>query len=309
MRKFEYCDNNSESIISEPLFMCEFENQEVLPSLSRTVLKGEINYFRESRNYYGTKYEDELILPCGFVKRNGGWFTVSERNTIENWLLSNEYPSPFKITDKLGQVSIFDGIITNIEWRVAGGFVIGATFNLECANNFWYKNMNVMTDIYSYGSIVIDNYSCENNTYIKLTVKNKNREDTKCTIKSVNSEDVVTFNISGSSTVEFDTRNCIVTSGHSYKELGWETVDYIYWPFLSKGENILFVSGGNFSISIDYKENKRGLGSYFGDLYKQNNFNGYAEIDGKALLIHGLGDIDGEMVKIIGTINGGKVTV
>ena len=59
----------------------------------------------------------------------------------------------------------------------------------------------------------------------------------------------------------------------------------------------------------NYKENKRGLGSYFGDLYKQNNFNGYAEIDGKALLIHGLGDIDGEMVKIIGTINGGKVTV
>ena len=92
MKSFTFNGQSSLTILNDELFMCEFETKESLSTITREVIKGETNKYRNTSNYFGVKDSETLLLPIGFVKKNGKPFSIAERDTIEGWLTDNDIP-------------------------------------------------------------------------------------------------------------------------------------------------------------------------------------------------------------------------
>ena len=303
MESFRFNGKSSLDIIEDELFICEFETSESLPTTTREVIKGETNKYRNVSNYFGIKDSDPLILPVGLVKKTGNPFSIDERDVIEGWLTDNDIPKPFVITDSNGKTSTFNGIVTSYDWRVVGSYVIGISFYLECDSKYYYKDISVKDTITSFGNYLVYNESKELETYPTITVENKRNNPTVFKIK--NDKDDLFFEISlkANEIVTIDSRLCMIRTGQSYEELGLDKKEYINWPKLYKGTNIILCKGGDFDITTEFKVRKLGLGSYFGDYFNNEDKKGKTRISGNDLILNGVGHIENSSLIVTGTIS------
>lgn len=309
MQSFTFNGKSSLTILNDELFVCEFETSESLPTTTREIIKGETNKYRNTSNYFGVKDSETLSLSIGFVKKTGKPFSIVERDVIEGWLTDNDIPKPFVITDSNGKTSTFNGIVTSYEWRVTGAFVIGITFTLECDSKYYYENVSVKETVNSFGTYTLYNDSKELETYPTITIENKRNTDTNLKIK--NGKDDLFFEVSlkGNETIAIDSKLCLIKTGQSYEELGLDNKDYINWPKLYKGTNTIMCEGGDFDITTEFKVKRLGLGSYFGDIFKENLFNRTTRISGSDLIINGTGNIQGGSLMITGTTSSGNIYI
>ena len=67
MLKFDFNGKSTEDVLTTPLAVCEFDTQQELPYITRSVLKGALCNHRRA-NYYDTKEEERLVITCSFVK-------------------------------------------------------------------------------------------------------------------------------------------------------------------------------------------------------------------------------------------------
>ena len=303
MKNFTFNGESSITILEDELFVCEFETSEMLPSTTREVVKGETNKYRNTSNYFGTKDSDPLILQIGLVKKTGKPFSILERDIIEGWLTDNDIPRPFVVKDGSGKTSAFNGIVTSYSWRIVGCYVIGISFQLECDSKYYYKYAVVKDSISSFGNYIVYNESKELETYPTITVENK--RSTPTTLKIKNDRDDLFFEISlkENEVVAIDTRLCMIKTGQTYEELGLDKKEYINWPKLYKGKNLFLCKGGDFDITTEFKVKKLGLGSYFGDVFKDGNKQGKARISGSDLILNGIGRIENKSLVVTGTIS------
>lgn len=302
MQNFVFNGESSLTILEDELFICEFETITSLPSMSREVIKGEINKHRNVPNYFGVKDSDSLVLPIGMVKKTGKPFSIAERDVIEGWLTDNDIPKPFIINDGNGKTSSFNGMVTSYEWRAVGSYIIGINFYLECDSKYYYKNVVAKDTITSFGNYVVYNESRELETYPIITVENKRDVSTVFKIKNSKDDSFFEVSLKGSEVVTIDSRLCMIKTGQSYEELGLDNKEYINWPKLYKGNNLLLCKGGDFDITTEFKVRKLGLGSYFGDVFN-NDKQGKTRISGSDLIINGIGEIENNALIVMGTIS------
>ena len=270
MNSFTFNGKSSTNILDEELFICEFESIDVLPTITREIVKGEVNRYRNVANYFGTKDSETLQLSIGLVKSSGKPFSIEDRDYVEGWLVDNDVPKPLVITDKKGKQSTFNGIVSSYEWRVAGSFVIGLSMIFECDSKYWYEEEEHNFNVQNNSSYVFNNTSKETVTYPILLVKNMDGTGNVFKIKNSKDDNYFEIRIFSNSTVEIDCSLCMVTSGQSYSDLELENKDYINWLKLYKGENQLICEGGNFEVTIKFKSKRLGLGSYFGDYFSKS---------------------------------------
>ena len=268
MKSFVYNNNSSDSIIDSPLYICEFETQESLPYVTREVVKGEYSTMKGKSNYYGTRLSESLNLKISFVKKNKEYFSIQDRNEIETWLYLKDTPSVLKIKDGNDNISCFDCVCYSIEWKVVGAMAIGATALFECATPYWYTVKTISKTFDSFGNIVFDNYSGNDIIYPKITLKNNSNKRRLYKIKNSRDEDYFSVYVNELSKLIIDTEKCMILTGQSYEDLGLEDAEYISWPRIFKGENVISVLGGSVDVEIEFKQMMNGLGSYFGDVSK-----------------------------------------
>ena len=270
MNSFTFNGKSSNNILDEELFICEFESIDALPTITREIVKGEVNRYRNVANYFGTKDSETLQLSIGIVKSSGKPFSIEDRDNVEGWLVDNDIPKPLVITDKKGKQSIFFGIVSSYEWRVAGSLVIGLSMIFECDSKYYYEAEEYNFNVQNNSSYVLNNTSKETVTYPVLLVKNMSGTEKVFKIKNSKDNDYFEIKVSSNSTVEIDCSLCMITSGQSYSDLGLEDKNYINWPKLYKGKNQLVCEGSNFEVTIKLKSKKLGLGSYFGDHFSKS---------------------------------------
>ena len=303
MKSFTFNGKSSLDILEDELFVCEFENSGNLPTTTREVVKGETNKYRNVSNYFGVRDSDSLILPIGLVKKTGKPFSIMERDTIEGWLTDNDIPKPFVIKDSNGETSTFNGIVTSYDWRVVGSYVIGINFCLECDSKYYYKDVGVKDSIVSFGNYAVYNESKELETYPVITVENKRNAPTTFKIKNDKDKDFFEINLKSNEVVTIDSRLCMIKTGQSYESLGLDKKEYINWPKLYKGKNLFLCKGGDFDITTEFKVRKLGLGSYFGDTFKDEDKQSRARISGSDLILNGVGHIENSSIIVTGTIS------
>ena len=246
MNSFTFNGKSSTNILDEELFICEFESIDALPTITREIVKGEVNRYRNVANYFGVKDSETLQLSIGFVKSSGKPFSIEDRDEVEGWLVDNDIPKPLVITDKKGKQSIFNGIVSSYEWHVAGSLVIGLSMIFECDSKYYYEAEEYNFEVLNNSSYVLNNTSKETVTYPVLLVKNMSGTEKVFKIKNSKDNDYFEIKVSSNSTVEIDCSLCMITSGQSYSDLGLEDKNYINWLKLYKGENQLVCEGGNF---------------------------------------------------------------
>ena len=307
MKSFEFNNKSSLTILDDELFVCEFETNETLPATTREVVKGEINKYRSVSNYFGVKDSDSLTLPIGLVKKTGKPFSIIERDVIEGWLTDNDIPKPFVIKDGNGKTSTFNGIVTSYNWRVVGSYVIGITFYLECDSKYYYNDVSVKDSIVSFGNYAVYNDSKELETYPIITVENKRNTPTTFKIKNDKDNEFFEMCLKSNEVVTVDSRLCMIKTGQSYEELGLDKKEYINWPKLYKGKNLFLCMGGDFDITTEFKVKRLGLGSYFGDSFKDEVKQTKARISGSDLILNGVGHIEDVSLVVTGTISSNDI--
>ena len=188
---------------------------------------------------------------------------------------------------------------------LAGSCVIGATFTLECSSRYWYKERMFDFDIKNFGYFTIMNHSKSRYTYMDVLIKNNTNK--KDSISLENKSDKESFRteikINGNDYVSLDTKNCIVNHPDTYEEIGWDTAENIYWPRMVKGENSLFVSGKDVSVTLKYKEAHLGLGAYF-DSSVNDSSGKRVYVSAGTLVTNGLGEIQDDTLVVTGAIAG-----
>lgn len=97
-------------------------------------------------------------------------------------------------------------------------------------------------------------YSDELEEYVYPTIKVNESGDFKLTqVTDNNKQMVITTSLSGQ--LVFDCRNCIVSKDNThiiYQDIGWNTIDNIYWMRLIPGNNRIKVEGNVNNLIIEY---------------------------------------------------------
>ena len=125
-----------------------------------------------------------------------------------------------------------------------------------------------MEELDNGSAINLFNYSGSNIIYPKITLKNNSNKRRLYKIKNNNDEEYFSVYIDELSELIIDTENCMILTGQTYEDLGLEDAEYISWPRIFKGENVITILGGSVDVKIEFKQMMNGLGSYFGDCYK-----------------------------------------
>lgn len=304
MKKFIYRGESSDTILDDPLFMCEFEVSSSLPYSTREVIKGDTSIYRNVPNFYGVKESDGLILPIGFVKETGKPFLIEDREAIETLFYGVDKILPITIIDSNGRESEFRGIATSIDWRIVADKIIGCVVNFECISSFWYSKYKISDEFTAFEHLTIINKSSDKYTYPKVTIENTDTKDIMYSItnRTDNKDKTMRFIVKQGEKVTIDTERCIVVTGNTYADLGWEDIDYIYWIKLLSGDNDIFIDGGNAIVTFEFYQKHRGLGSYFGNSSYRNYKKEGAVISGDTLILNGIGNIEDKSLVVTGTL-------
>ena len=245
--------------------------------MSREVMAGTLNKYRQFSNYMGTSWSDVLEFdialtknPCDFPDREGMRFTEEEINEINAWLTSPEYPLLLKMYDiDLGEYTNYEyyGIFRNIQAQAIQGEIISLLMTFTTNSPFAWTP-EIQKDFTCEGSIsfVIKSKSAEYNKpiYPMIKIVSTNASASQITITNITDNNkAVTLQIPASSTVTIDTEKSMIYDENSLitlEDLGIEDVSNIYWPRLYYGDNNFSISG-NFMVSFIWREPRK-VGAY-----------------------------------------------
>lgn len=299
MYGFKYRDKSTENIIGTPLMLVNFDAVTPLGS-SRSKIEGERTVSHFVTNEHGTLY-DPLSFSYGLIKQDGEPFTPEEARKIETWLTSPKLSSELTVTDCFDVECSYFGLFTSTEWQPGNGsLTFGLLFTFSVNGAYPYRHFNELvfkeTDPIITGSIdpATGLPYAEHNRYIYLNCQSDELEEYVYPIirvKALSSDYTSSFILRNdmpgypdfsrelkvttewSRVITLDCQHCIVYECDEfngeyinkrilkYKEIGWQNLDYIYWPKLVAGENVFWVNG-NVTMHMEYYAPYKKIGGW-----------------------------------------------
>ena len=239
--------------------------EDVSFGLNRTIIKSEVNKYREKVNMLGTTNDEvitfDFILMKNPCNNNSSLFTTEELRTILAWITSPHYPCLFKWGDKnKGDLPYeYFGIFTEVTSFNKGDDVYGIKVKFETNSSYAYspilsETFNVVGSMDFELSNNSDNYY----DYVYPTLEITPYFTGDLTIKNVTDSDKsITISVLENNTITIDCEKFRIFDDAGVVDLydlGIRDVDYIYWVRLANGLNVFSITGGNVDITFNYRE-------------------------------------------------------
>lgn len=164
-KSFTFNDISSET---QGLVLCSMDtiSESRETALGLELLKSELTPFRDTTNYYTSRYREVLTFDAGIIKTDGSPFTAAERRALINWLTGPAGFVPFTITDyddnDYHENLVYFVKCTGLREFVPGMRLHGLTFTFECNAPYAFSPEEVHTfDTTGTTSLTIDNTSDE----------------------------------------------------------------------------------------------------------------------------------------------------
>ena len=273
---FEYNGKSTQNIISTPLLLVTFDTIGSL-GMTRSKIEGDRTISRPITNEYGTIY-DPLSFTYALIKQDFEEFTNNEQRIVERWLTSPKLSSELKVTDCFGEECSYFGLFISTEWQIGTGGYIGVQFTFEVNGTYPFKyfsgrvwspyskneDTGVVTILDS-GNFTVYNDTDELEEYVYPVIKIKsynNSYTSSFTLRCITDENNrMSLTTQRKDMITLDCQHCMAywqTSNIlTFKDLGWEDVDNIYWARLLPGENQFYIEGTvnvDMSFYIPYKK-------------------------------------------------------
>lgn len=228
--------------------------------LSRSLITGEMNKYRTSRNYNGWKYSDVLQFEFSIIKdpckTNDITFSRKEVRDINRWLLGSDIPSVLSFADDDDEPVEYICNITNVEDDLAQGKIAELRYSVECNSPYAYTP--VQTFVYDVSDSLTFDLNCDSDevngyVYPIITINPKssgvvivtNNEENRCI--SIDAKRSLPIHINCQLQQFYDDIGLL-----DFSDLGLEDESDIYIPRLKSGNNIFSVTG-NCTIKFSFR--------------------------------------------------------
>lgn len=142
MISFKY---NNKSTNDFNLFIVSFDSIDTIQSgLTKEVIKGESNNDRLIPNHLSSKFLGNIAFKRALIKQTEEAFTKSEIEIITSWLTSSKTPRELEVVYsenynyENGEVVYYNGLFTDIEYKVAANGIVGIIFTFTNDSSFCY---------------------------------------------------------------------------------------------------------------------------------------------------------------------------
>lgn len=234
-------------------------------SLNRTIIKGNINKYREKVKSLGTISDevitfDFLILknPCNSISNI---FDIDETRNILAWLTSPHYNTLFRWGSNESGLFPYEffGTFTEVSAFSKGENIYGFKVKFETNSKYAYSPIKTKYfEINNSADISVKNSSDNLYDYVYPTVKINPNFTGELTIKNVSDDNKsITISVLQDNELIIDCEKLQIKDNAGVVDLydlGITDLDYIYWIRLVNGENIFSITGGNVDITFEYRE-------------------------------------------------------
>lgn len=239
--------------------------EDVSFGLNKTVIKSEVNKYRDKVSILGSINEEPisfefLILknPCNGTSTS---FTTDELRQILAWITSPHYSCSFKWGNKKNGDSNYEyfGMFTQVSSFNKGDNVYGIKVTFETTSSYAYSSVFENTfNVVESGDFEIVNNSDNYYDYVYPIVEIVPNFTGDLTITNItDNEKSITISVKQNNAIVIDCEKFKITDDAgivSLYDLGIRDVDYIYWIRLANGINTFSVTGGSADITFKYRE-------------------------------------------------------
>lgn len=267
MQRFNYNGKSSDTILSEPLYIGQYNNVlEEVPYKEKELVKGESTISRPIANEYGSKYSNVDPIPLCLFKDSGKTFSNAEIRLVERWLMSPQTSRELVAHECDDTIFYYCGIFTSVKWKYGNGGICACELSFQNNSPWTYQKKTITASItgtktihllcdsdeeemYTYPTIRITKKNATGKVYIKSVTDNNNLMTINCL------QDLGMIINCSQNIIMDDTTKDLIT----YEDLGWSDIGNIYWFRLKSGDNEIVISG-DCSITFSYKERQRIVG-------------------------------------------------
>lgn len=261
---------NGKSSKDYGIIITKIEDNESM-GMSREVITGERNKYRDRLNHFGTMWSENLSFTLTITKSvcerqvNELFFTSNDIREINAWLTSPRFPKEFQfINDNyFDEQIVYFALITELQAESIRK-PYSLSYTVTCDSPFGYT-LPITQQISSISTIpnqiVLTNGSDDLEGYVyptfkihpkshsDLTLRNDTDDGGEMIISMLKDDD---FYIDCERLMIHDVTGNLI----SFEDLGIDNVDEIYWPRLCSGQNTL-VFQGDADIEITYREPRK----------------------------------------------------
>ena len=219
--------------------------------------------------YMAFLYSDsKYVGAIGSVAVNGtNYEAVKARDWLSTYSNGGSYQNSYLVLANkqlvLNQKYNYFGLFSNIEAETYHGDIIGLTATFTTDSPFaWTDAIVKMFDISDGDTVTFNVKSSEKYREIYPVVKIQGGES-EITIRNNTDGYNLKLNLQeGTTTIDCAHSKISNESGViSFEDLGITDTDYIYWPRLYNGENSFTVTGGDCTLTFEYREPRK-VGAY-----------------------------------------------
>lgn len=245
--------------------------------LNRSVLRGELNRYRNVANHMGTQWTAPLQFeisfiksPCEYPNQADMIFTEYEINLIAAWLTSPDYPVLLKMYDEdLETFTKYNyyGVFSDLTPQIIAGDICGFTATFDTDSPFAW---NIPDAVIGHGvnnferriELNVNTAELYREVYPIITIEPDNTDQlSRIDIKLRNyTDNGRTLNLSLTKTkTVIDCRRAMIYNEFgliSFDDMGLSDVDYIYWPRLFNGKNTFYITGAA-TVTFEWREPRK----------------------------------------------------
>lgn len=244
-----------DDVINESLILSHIgDYADSVQSLSKELIKTEINVIKNTSSMIGTKYSSPITFKFTLVKESGDSFSLDERRKLLRWLGSKEYKRLDFISDENPSGWYYIGSFTQIDLRRAGSMgTVGIICTFENNSSFAYLSHSI-----TYKDVtnnMIKTLYCDNDIdgYLYPEIKVKSNQTGNISIlNQTDNNRTISFKCNKLDQIIINSETCKISSTSNTFDFS-DFSSNIYFIRLLKGENTLkFILDGSVDFAIEY---------------------------------------------------------
>ena len=279
-----YFTYNNESSTDYNLMVAGFDMPEIPLAMSRDILSGTMNQYRNKTYHMGTNWSGVLTFTISFMKDpcvgSDLTFSEDEISAINAWLTSPNYPILFHmydlVTDENGEITAnrkkydYFGLFSDITPQVVSENIVGLTATFQTNSPFAWtheitKEFEIVAEQSESCTLFVNNDDRFRQIYPVITITpSAGPGDGRAEITIVNTRDNLPMKLNiPVEPVTIDCEKSIISDAAgvlTFEHLGIKAEDFIYWPRLYHGQNTFNITG-DCKIVFKYREPRK-VGAY-----------------------------------------------